>query len=243
MVETNFEKLKLEVQTIEKTLSGRVSKLNSSLTDIDSEISTMNVSLQTVKDKVASYRKNVQNMESELANLTREEEEVSRNLELKEGMNKQNEDDKIELNIKKTGLEADITKSESVQRELAKNIEEKEKSINVVKEALLNAEKLYEEKVASIENEINDLATEIQNKGNQYKVLRKLIQDNYIKDSQYDVCKVLKQPGVDTLDKVVLSSGVDKNTVSDTIKELISRGVIAFNEGTEVFTMTKDYDI
>ncbi|MHA2249462.1 MAG: hypothetical protein ACXAD7_03820 [Candidatus Kariarchaeaceae archaeon] len=243
MVETGFEKLKLEIQSIDKTLVDKLTKLTSGIDDINTEISTLKVSLDTINDKVASYRKNVQDQEAEQANLTKEHEELSRIHEEKNGIQSKQQEGLAEQESSKVNLEGEISKSEGIAKELRAKMETKEVEIKKVKKALLNAENIYEERVASIEREIDGLTTKIESQTNQYKVLRKLIQDGYIKDPHYDVCKVLKQPGVDTIDKLVFSSGVDKNTVNTTLEELSTRGAITIDKSSNTFSLTKEFEI
>jgi hypothetical protein len=48
---------------------------------------------------------------------------------------------------------------------------------------------------------------------------------------------------VDSLDKLVLSSRVDQNTVTETLTELHSRGVIAFDKSSGAIHILKDFEI
>ena len=95
-----FEKLKIEVQSIEKSLTDKISNFNTSLENIKGEISTMKVNLETISNKVNSLRKNVQEAEAEYANLNQEYEEISRDLETKEGIHKNQKDEITEIQDK-----------------------------------------------------------------------------------------------------------------------------------------------
>lgn len=238
-----YKKVELEVQSTKDAINEQMASLGKVLTELEQGISTATISRDTKRDELQNLRNNSQKLEAELAELKQQHLQLTQDVNTL-AESKQTTEEKIStLTSDKNSLETEISSKESKLSELEGSIASLTQNLAEVKDKLVNVEKVYEEKVASIEKEIDHLKDQSKIRLNQYKILQHLLDDSYVPDSEYNVIKVLKQPGVSSFNQVVLSSGVAQNTVKEVLTDLSSRGYLDFDQGSGEFTILKELSI
>ena len=92
----------------------------------------------------------------------------------------------------------------------------------------------------TIENEITEVNHQAESKENQYRILKILLDEDYVRTNYYNVLKVITQPGVHNHDKLQRASAVDMAEVKETLKGLHDLGVLEYNAGDGEYTMKKE---
>ena len=243
MVEKNYEKIKLEIDSVEQSVNNKITRMKDILSNMSSEIvsqekksaeiSDQSKSLETV---VLELRNNKENLNDQISTLTNEVEAIKNDFS-------HNESSLSEVKLKNSDLNSELGSLNLEQEKLINNIKKFTDDISNEKVKLQHAENTYSERVASIEKEVEETKVLTGNKGTEYKVLEKLVKDNYVTISYYDVCKVMTQSGVENLDRLVLASGVDKNAVIETLNDLHARGVVTFEDSSGNFTILKEFSV
>ena len=240
-MEDNLNKLKLEAQASEKAINTVFANLNTGLTSLTAEIETLSVSVATSQDKIDSLEKQTQELNAELAKLKQEHQSLEQEVDSKDKELASSKEKQSELQHQKNTLESEIANKESKLAELTKVVNTLKSEIDEIRDKLVNAGELRQAKVGDIEQEVNETKASIETKTNQYKVLRHFFETGYTSDSHYDVIKVLKQPGLKTVDQLVLASGVGRPAVEETLNALDTKGVVKL-DGNK-FTVVKEMDI
>ena len=147
-----------------------------------------------------------------------------------------------ELKHKKVTLDADIGNVELKNRELTSQIAIKVSELGNVSTELAKAEEEYDAKVKSIEDEINQTKSNLSIRENQSKILKILLDEEYIKDNIYNVMKTVNQSGVDSLEKLQRASAVSMPEVNEALKALNAKGVIELY-ATGNYKVLKDLNV
>lgn len=238
-----MEKLKLEIQSIEETVDKRIGKIKSKLDELFKDLS----SLENNKNSISKiYEDNKSKNENLLNN---NEKMKSEDNELKsriESLNKEiteNENTLNELTNQRNSLDTEFSNTEQLEKETSSSITELENKLSKIKSDLINSEKEYEEKVKSIENEIEETKTNVVTKENQFKILKMILNEGYIKDPVYDVCKVIKQKGINNLNQLIQSSAVSPDIVKQTLIAMNDLELVDYNQSSGNYTLLKDYEI
>ncbi|MHA2503557.1 MAG: hypothetical protein ACXAE3_11885 [Candidatus Kariarchaeaceae archaeon] len=240
-MEDNYNKLKLELGSSKNALETALQELTRSLEILGTEVETMKVAMQTTGDRVSSLEANIQTLTAEHVQLKQDHQRLKEQVEAKQKEVSSLNETLQEKQHTKNGLESDIANDERKLTELNSEITNLENVISSIRDKLLNAEDLRAQKVGVIEQEVSDLQSKIDSKTMQYKILKHFLDSGYVSDSHFDVIKVMKQPGLTTIDQLAMSSGVGRGTVQQTLSALSGKGIVSL-EG-EKFTVIKDYQL
>lgn len=243
MPKTNFEKLKLEVESIDSNLNEKIKRLKSTLGGIENEINELVVSSEKVRSSNSDLDTNISTLKSDLEKFTVEFEEKRIELNKLNNGYSSNEEKISDLKHKKITLEGEIGNSERQFNQLSTEVANKERTLKELKDELVNAESLYEHKVKTIEDDINVVKSETVSKENQYKVLKIMLEDDYVKTNYYNVLKVVTQPGVDSLDKLQRASAVGMDEVKQTLQGLHSKGVVNYDPKSGSYSILKEFSV
>lgn len=243
MVEKNYEKIKLEIDSVEQSVNSKITRMKDILNNMSKEINNQMKISAEVSSQSNSLEKTVSELRNTKENLNDQMSVQSNDVDgLKNEFSKY-ESDVNELKLKNSDLNTELGSLNLEQEKLISNIKNHTETISNEKVKFQHAENSYTEKVASIEKEIEETSMIASNKGTEYKVLEKLVKDHYVSISFYDVCKVMTQPGVENLERLVLASGVDKNTVIETLNDLHARGIVTFEDNSGKFTILKEFSV
>ena len=213
------------------------------LANMSNEITSQEKQSVEISDKSKSIEKTVLELRNTKENLNDQTSTLMNELETLKGEFSQNESSLSEVKLKNSDLNSELGSLNLEQEKLINNIKQHTDNISDEKVKLQHAENSYSERVASIEKEVEETKIIAGNKGTEYKVLEKLVKDNYVTISYYDVCKVMTQSGVENLDRLVLASGVDKNAVIETLNDLHARGIVTFEDSSGKFTILKEFSV
>ncbi len=226
MVKSNYDKLKLEIDSIDESSKKQIEKLKDYINRMDKGISNLIETHGKLADKKAEVDANHTQLDSTLKNLISEDENLTSKLKSLKEVYEANESKLSDLNHKLRTLDTEIGKEELRDKNLLQEISSLEMKIEEIKKELVNAEGLYEEKVKTIENEIKEIQMEKESKILQFKILKKLLEDGYIKSPYYETCKVLNQPGLTSVDQLIRASAVEPAKVRQTLEELANLGIV-----------------
>lgn len=243
MPKNNFEKLKLEIQSIENTFNEKISKFKASMDGIDKEIESLIEENSSVQKESSEMMTKLGGLQGNLSSLESTASTLSQEVEQKESKYSNSEEEISELKHKKITLETEIAKAELKSNEFNANIRKIDSDLQEVKDALVNAESLYEEKVKSIETEISDYTQKTTNRENQFKILKVLLEDGYVRTNFYNVMKTIGQSGVDTLDKLQRASAVAMPDVKETLVALSQKGIIKYDSSSGSYSILKELNI
>lgn len=243
MVEKNYEKLKLEIDSIEQSLQSKITRMKDILNNMSSDITIQLKTNTELSEKSKSLEKTVSELRNKKESLNDQMNALTNEVISLKNDFSIDETSLNELKEKNSNLKTEKTSLNQEQDKLINDIKGHTDKISDEKVKLQHAEGLYSEKVASIEKEVNETKILASNKGTEYKVLEKLVKDKYVTISYYDVCKVMTQSGVDDLDRLVLSSGVDRNAVIETLNDLHARGIVTFEDSSGKFTILKEFSV
>ncbi len=241
MPRTNYEKLKLEVQSIDSNLSDKISKMNSILEILEQDISELMVDVEKSRNSNKELGDKIISLKTEYENKEVEFETKRIELNKKKSGLTANEEKISDLKHRKITLEGDIGNSERIFNQLQSDIARKERALKELKDDLVTAESLYEHKVKVIEDEIEQVKLDTINKENQYKVLKIMLDDDYVRTNYYNVLKVVTQAGVDSLDKLQRASAVGKDEVRETLQVLHTKGVITYDPKSGKYSILKEF--
>jgi len=243
MVQTNYEKLKLEIQSLEKLFSDKTNILDKLIITLESDInSIIDLGNKSMKD-IDLKKTSVTEMASKSHQLEIKSSQLNIDVKGQEEQVTSKGEKLNQIGEKLKGLETEVSSEEQRERSNKENLTNQEIQVSKISEELDNSEKIYNDKVKPALDEFDLLSKENQSLVMQYKILRKLIEEGYVKDPRYEILKVLRQPGVDTADKLALSSGVDKGTINETLKELDGRSIIQYEESSGKYTITLEFEL
>jgi chromosome segregation ATPase len=240
-VKTNFNKLKLEIDSVEQNLVSKIDKIKSLLGSVENEVNSLTGEMDQTNLKIEEMKVKNTASKTELDTLTAEKLELERDLSEKTNLYNSNETSISSLKDTKKDLDTKIYNETSKNEGFRKEIFNFEKEINELKQSLVDAEGLYQEKVKSIEDNIESYRQKESLEKDQYKILKVLFDEVYIKSLYYDVCKVLNQPGMNKIDRLIQASGVSKETVEKVLDDLDTKQIILYNTTEGEFSVLKDF--
>ncbi|MCE7734084.1 MAG: hypothetical protein GPJ54_04340 [Candidatus Heimdallarchaeota archaeon] len=243
MVEISFEKIKIEIQSLDQSYNENIKILNNMLTEaqevIKSEIAN--------RDEALSSQKNMKQEISELLSLRSklelEEKSLSESVASLKTENGTLEAHLTEGNSRKLEIDNKLKEETRIADSLASDISGLEANISDEDAKITHAQNDSMQQTEQLEIEVNHVKQLLAIQNNYSKILKSMLKDHSISLPHFDVCKVLTQQGVNNLDRLVMSSGVDKNTVTETLKELSGRGVIDYNLDSGEFTIIKAFEL
>jgi len=210
---------------------------------LEQEVISAELSMQTLEKKVNAEKEIYQSKHNEYLKLKQEFEDARRE---KDGLEKEkekltsqiskNEADKSQLNAKVDELNTKFKEKSSELDTLKSNI----KDITLKIE---NSEKHLIDMKSQIESETSELEDFTMSADNQYKILQIFLKEGYIKDPRYDVIKVVNQPGIKNFDQLVMTSGVGRDVVKQTLKDFVALGKVEFDESNGIFTVLSKMDV
>ncbi|MHA2029327.1 MAG: hypothetical protein ACW99A_14160 [Candidatus Kariarchaeaceae archaeon] len=243
MVEINFEKIKIEIQSIDQSCSENIQNLKTLVAEmndgIKGEIKNKEELLQTQKNlelEVEELKTSKHKLEAEHESLSNFVIQLSSDSEQLEGQ-------LSELKLNKTSVDNEARGKKSEFDVLSAEISDYERNTADENTKITHAQNSTMVQLEELESEINHVEQLLTIQYNYSRILKSLLKDNYINLPHFDVCKVITQQGVNNLDRLVMSSGVDKNTVLETLKELSVRGVLGFTPGTGDFEIIKKFEL
>ncbi len=242
-MKTNFNKLKLEIDSVQQNLVSKIDKIKSLLGSVENEVNTLTGEMDQTNLKIEEMKVKNTASKTELDSLTAEKLELERNLSERTTLYNANETTISGLKDTKKDLDTKIYNETSKNEGLRKDIFTFDKETNELKQSLVDAEGLYQEKVKSIEDNINNYKQKEGLEKDQYKILKVLFGETYIKSLYYDVCKVLNQPGMNEVNRLIQASGVGKETVEKVLDELDTKKIIQYNVSEGEFTVLKDFEM
>lgn len=242
-MKTNFNKLKLEVDSVEQNLVSKISKIKSLLVSIENEVNSLNGEIDQTNLNIEEVKVKNTASKTELDTLTAEKLKLERDLSEKTTLYNTNETSISNLKGTKKDLDTKIYNETSKNEGFRKDIFTFDKEINELKQSLVDAEGLYQEKVKSIEDNIDSYKQKESLERDQYKILKVLFDEVYIKSLYYDVCRVLNQPGMNKVERLIQASGVSKDTVVKVLDDLDTKQIILYNTSEGEFTVIKDFEM
>lgn len=200
-----------------------------------------------IRDEALNSQKNMEQEIRELlslkSKLETEEKSLSESVAALKTENKTLEVELSEGNSKKLEIENHLNEKTKIANGLVTNISDVELNITDEDAKITHAQNDTMQQVEQLDFEINHVKQLLEIQNNYSKILKSMLKDNSISLPHFDVCKVLTQQGVNNLDRLVMSSGVDKNTVTETLKELSVRGVLDYNLDSGDFTIIKEFEL
>lgn len=243
LVEISFEKIKIEIQSLDQSYNERIKILNNILAETQESIKTDIAMRDEVLSSQKSLDQEIVELQSLKIKLTDDEKALT------ESVNKLRSDNEIltgqltELSNSKLEVETQVNEQTKIADNLSANISDIETKIANVEVEITHAQNDSMNQTEQLEIEVNHVKQLLKIQNNYYKILKSLLKDNYISLPHFDVCKVITQQGVNNLDRLVMSSGVDKNTVTETLTELSVRGVLDFSKGSGDFSVIKEFTL
>ena len=155
-MKTNFNKLKLEVDSVEQNLVSKIDKIKSLLGSVENEVNTLTGEMDQTNIKIEEMKVKNTASKTELDTLTAEKLELEKNLSEKTILYNANETTISSLKDTKKDLDTKIYNETSKNEGFRKEIFKFDKEINELKQSLVDAEGLYQEKVKSIEDNIEN---------------------------------------------------------------------------------------
>ncbi|MCY3410579.1 MAG: hypothetical protein INQ03_02975 [Candidatus Heimdallarchaeota archaeon] len=224
-------------------MTEKISKLKNSLEQIEGEITTLSTSVKDITEKDTELGTKVSNLQTTLKDLTEKGDTLTNDRDEKKKLYDDNEEKISDLKHTKMGLETEISKAELRLKELTTSIAQHETKLDGLKKDLVSAEDIYAQKVKTIEDEKNGVLEQTKNKEIQYKMLKLMLEEEYVKTNYYFVLKAMKQSGVNSLVKLKQASAVGGDEVTAVLKAMSARGVIDFDQASGKYTMKKEFII
>jgi chromosome segregation ATPase len=243
LVEINFEKIKIEVQSIDQSNNESIQRLKTLISEMEqgikSEVQNKNSLLQTQKDleeEATKLQDNKHKFEAEV-------EALSKSVDVLKADTQKLDSELSELKLHQTSTDNEARSRKSEFDVLSAQISDIERNIADENAKITHAQNSTMTQLEELDSEIIHVKQLLAIQNNYSKILKSLLKDNYISLPHFDVCKVLTQQGVDSLDRLVMSSGVDRNTVVETLKELSVRGVLSFMPDSGNFEIIKQFEL
>lgn len=228
---------------MEQNLVSKISKIKSLLVSIENEVNSLNGEIDQTNLNIEEVKVKNTASKTELDTLTAEKLKLERDLSEKTTLYNTNETSISNLKGTKKDLDTKIYNETSKNEGFRKDIFTFDKEINELKQSLVDAEGLYQEKVKSIEDNIDSYKQKESLERDQYKILKVLFDEVYIKSLYYDVCRVLNQPGMNKVERLIQASGVGKDTVVKVLDDLDTKQIILYNTSEGEFTVIKDFEM
>ena len=235
--------MKLEIESIETSLMSKVEKLKNVLSTLDEAVNTITDGVQGASTELNELKNTNSTFKSESNTLIEEASSLESKLKEKTDLITSNEEMISGIKQEKKEVDTQMANAEKSREELKTKNYKIEKDIETLRADLVGAETIYEEKVKSIEDEILSISNTKERERDQYKILKVLLEETYIKSPFYDVCKVINQAGMTSRDQLVRASAVDAKSVEVTLNELDTRGLIDYNVSEGTFSILKELKV
>ena len=243
MVITDLERIKLEQQQLQSITQDLVKNASQILDELLTTVKAKHESTMQKEKEVQELKEKRRELESTNQAISSDIDSVQKSIEQKDAEIETAQKKLRELEMKLDDLKK---KEINVKQEvtfLTEQLQEMREKFEKVTSEKQQEEEKHKQHVQSLVDEKERLEKKNRKLEQRFKALLYLIKKQYVNPPEVNIIRTMVQSGVNNVNVLEKSTGLEKQIITKTLQNLNSRGLIEFNSASGEFKILKQFDI